>query len=153
MAKFIDAYGSIQSGFPLINLDMVARLKAVPNGNKKIESYDCIDVRGEVVGRVAAYQLSDLDKPTVMPDTTGAIIVEFSWYEDALHQLRFPVLGWTVEGGVASPISVSDHQSSNVLVCVELRTGVWSFQDEASFESLAGAAKYAEDILRPKVTT
>ena len=143
MSRFVPAFGNESSGFPMINLDHVARL--VPRRKDgKSDGYECMTAAGESLGTIALYENVD-PSPVVTADTTGTIAVTFYLNNGVMETARFPVVAWRHEAlGIATPVCAVDlSPCSNVRWCLELRTSIWAFPEESEFSSLADATVHA----------
>lgn len=151
MSRFVTAFGSKADGFPRINLDLVAKMEPVRRDGATA-GYRCISPDGEVLGTISALDAEDLQLP-VTADTTGSFVVTFALEDDGatISTSRYPVVAWRHELGVAEPVcAVRYDDCSNVRWCIELTTGIWVYPEDREFDSLAGAAEYAIEMLLAK---
>src|SRR5262249_41668990 len=103
---------------------------------------------GDHVGDVD--DLEGVDTRAVLPDTTGAVVVQFGLNADGgVNFFKLPVVAWKYKGhGGADPITV---KSLSGVWCLELKVEghlCWVFPEDQSCETFELALKVARKKLQ-----
>src|SRR5262249_49179491 len=101
----------------LINLTLIEKLVRMTDASGR-EFYKCITKAGDHVGDVD--DLEGVDTRAVLPDTTGAVVVQFGLNADGVvNFFKLPFVAWKYKGhGGADPITV---KSLSGVWCLELK--------------------------------
>jgi hypothetical protein len=131
MAHLVEAYGNSARGFPRINLDHVASLEPVKDGNGKVEAYDAVDANGDRIGKISRHEIHD--PPATIPDHTGSmlLVAEYNEETDSPEFRRYPIVAWHVCAG--EPIEP--------VICESL-PDVWSIELRDKGQAYAWVAPY-----------
>jgi len=136
MSNFAKGHGNQRTGYPRINLDLVARMhpRAASHGSL---SWNCVGADGEDMGAI-----SDIDLPeptTILPNNALLTVIEF-WLdgEDVQHQ-RYAVLAWHIVAMEAQPIVFGHEIADFEAYCCEQRLG-----EDVSFIFSMGQAVCAD---------
>jgi hypothetical protein len=142
MPRFVQAHGNKHLGYPLLNLDHVARVREKKEEGK-IPAYECFDREGHSLGTISQYEVDLADAPSgIVAETSGTVLIAV--WDD--FEERFPILAWSIASGTATPViceSLPEHYVLEMRLTGEAPR--WVIPEHSSFDDMAKAIASARD--------
>lgn len=153
MSHFVSGYGNDHSGYDLINIDRVARLRVAAREGKRVMAYDCYDGGGDLLGRVSAYDIHK-GSSTIIPNHSGSRLVEFYWNPatNRIDFVRSAIIAWLIQAdGETNPLGCWGQVSDASTWCIEERTDTtqYIFPHDCTCDTFDAALKHAETYVKP----